>query len=131
MTVVITLEHNEARLNGTLTFLDNGPNNARFQIYGGVRPSSPASPASNELLVEIQLTKPSGIISDGLLTLTQLEDGLISKTGIATWARLVTGNDINALDLDCSTTEGNGDVKLASTNLYLGGDARLVSAVLG
>jgi len=35
------------------------------------------------------------------------------------------------LDLDCSGTDGDGDVKLASTNLYLGGDARMVSAILG
>ena len=30
-----------------------------------------------------------------------------------------------------SGTDGDGDVKLASTNLYLGGDARMVSAILG
>ena len=38
---------------------------------------------------------------------------------------------VTALDLDCSGTDGNGDVKLASTALYLGGDARMVSAILG
>jgi hypothetical protein len=43
----------------------------------------------------------------------------------------VNGNDVTALDLDCTGTDGTGDVKLASTNLYLGGDARLVSAILG
>ena len=86
---------------------------------------------SSAMLVEIRLTKPSGTIAGGLLTLTQQEDGLISATGVATWARLVNGNDLTALDLDCSGTDGTGDVKLASTNLYLGGDARMVSAILG
>ena len=47
------------------------------------------------------------------------------------FARLVNGNEVTALDLDCSGTDGDGDVKLASTNLYLGGDARMVSAILG
>lgn len=131
MTVAITVEHNEARLSGTLSFLDAGSNPARLRIYGGTRPATPATTPSSAMLVEIRLTKPSGTISNGLLTLTQQEDGLITASGIATWARLVNGDDVTALDLDCSGTDGNGDVKLASTTLYLGGDARMVSAILG
>ena len=131
MTVAITVEHNEARLAGTLTFLDAGSNPARLRIYGGTRPETPATTPTSAMLVEIRLTKPAGTILNGLLTLTQQEDGLITASGIATWARLVNGDDITALDLDCSGTDGNGDVKLASTTLYLGGDARMVSAILG
>jgi hypothetical protein len=131
MTVAITVEHNEARLAGTLTFLDAGSNPARLRIYGGTRPETPATTPTSAMLVEIRLTKPAGAISNGLLTLTQQEDGLITASGIATWARLVNGDDVTALDLDCSGTDGNGDVKLASTTLYLGGDARMVSAILG
>jgi hypothetical protein len=131
MTVAITVEHNEARLAGTLAFLDEGPQPARLRVYGGVRPASPADVPSSAMLVEIALTKPAGTILDGLLRLTQQEDGLITATGVATWARLVNGNDVTALDMDCSGTDGSGDVKLASTTLYLGGDARMVSAVLG
>lgn len=131
MTVAITVEHNEARLAGTLGFLDTGSNPARLRIYGGTRPPNPASTPTSAMLVEIKLTKPAGMISGGLLTLTQQEDGLIKNTGVATWARLVNGDEITALDLDCSGSDGNGDVKLASTNLYLGGDARMVAAVLG
>jgi hypothetical protein len=131
MTVAITVEHNEARLLGTLGFLDTGPNPARLRIYGGTRPPSPSTTPTSVMLVEIKLTKPAGTIANGLLTLAQLEDGLITATGIATWARLVNGAEVTALDLDCSGTDGHGDIKLASTNLYLGGDARMVSAVLG
>lgn len=131
MTVAITVEHNEARLAGTLAFLDEGPQPARLRVYGGVRPASPADVPSSAMLVEIALTKPAGTILDGLLTLTQQENGLITATGVATWARLVNGNDVTALDLDCSGTDGDGDVKLATTTLYLGGDARMVSAILG
>lgn len=131
MTVAITLEHNEARLAGTLAFLDAGPNPARLRIYGEGRPATPVAAPGSALLVEIRLTKPAGTIAGGLLTLTQQEDGLISATGVASWARLVNGNEVTALDLDCSGTDGSGDVKLASTNLYLGGDARMVLAILG
>lgn len=131
MTIAITLAHNEARLAGTLAFLDAGPQPARLRIYGGERPPSPDDVPSSEMLVEIRLTKPAGTIAEGLLTLTQEEDGLIGATGTATWARLVNGDELTALDLDCSGTDGDGDVKLASTTLYLGGDARMVSAILG
>jgi hypothetical protein len=131
MTVAITVEHNEARLAGTLGFLDTGNEPARLRIYGGTRPPTPAATPTSAMLVEIKLTKPAGAISGGLLTLTQQEDGLIKNTGVATWARLVSGSEVTALDLDCSGTDGNGDVRLASTSLYLGGDARMVSAILG
>ena len=131
MTVAITVEHNEARLAGTLSFLDAGPNPARLRIYGGTRPATPSATPTSAMLVEIKLTKPAGTISGGLLTLTQQEDGLIVNTGTATWARLVNGNDVTALDLDCSDTAGSADVQLASTSLYQGGAARLVSAILG
>ena len=131
MTVSITQEHNEARLAGTLSFLDAGSSPARLRIYGGARPTHPAATPTSAMLVEIALTKPAGTVSNGLLTLTQSEDGLITATGIATWARLVNGDEVTALDLDCSGIDGAGDVKLASTNLYLGGDARMVSAILG
>ena len=131
MTVAITQEHNEARLAGTLFFLDAGSRPARLRIYGGTRPPNPAAMPTSAMLVEIALTKPAGTIAGGFLTLTQQEDGLITATGIATWARLVNGDEATALDLDCSGMDGAGDVKLASTNLYLGGDARMVSAILG
>ena len=131
MTVAITQEHNEARLAGTLAFLDTGSAPARLRIYGGARPPSPAATPASAMLVEIALTKPAGTVSGGQLTLTHQEDSLITATGIATWARLVNGDEVTALDLDCSGTDGAGDVKLASTNLYLGGDARMVSALLG
>lgn len=131
MTVAITVAHNEARLGGTLGFLDAGPKPARLRIYGGTRPESPSVLPTSSMLVEIILTKPAGTISAGLLTLTQQENGLIAATGVATWARMINGNDVTALDLDCSGTDGMGDIKLASTNLYLGGDARMVSAILG
>ena len=68
MTVAITQEHNEARLAGTLSFLDAGSNPARLRIYGGARPPNPAATPTSAMLVEIALTKPAGAIAGGLLT---------------------------------------------------------------
>ncbi|WP_257645677.1 hypothetical protein [Ottowia beijingensis] len=63
MTVAITVEHNEARLAGTLAFLDAGNNPARLRIYGGTRPATPATTPASAMLVEIRLTKPAGTIA--------------------------------------------------------------------
>ncbi len=131
MTIAITPEHNEARLAATLAFLDAGPLPARLRLFGGDRPASPSAPPGAPLLVEIRLSKPAGTVTGGILSLTAEADALITATGVATWARLVNGEELCAMDLDCSDSAGTGDIQLASTLLYLGGDARLVSAVLG
>ena len=82
------------------------------------------------MLVEIKLTKPAGTIAGGLLTLTQQEDGLISATGIATWARIKNGNGEHGWDCAVSDLAGSAPLKMASTQLYAGGYARIVSGSL-
>jgi hypothetical protein len=129
--IEITQAHNEARLQGTLGFLDTGSNNARVRIYGGTRPASVNDVPGTAMLVEIELTKPAGTIADGLLTLTQVEDGLILTSGTATWARAVNGDNAVAFDCDAGQGAGAWEVQLAQTQLFAGGDAKIVSAVLG
>lgn len=131
MTISITPAHNDARLTGTLAFLDTGTGNAAVRLYGGTRPATAVDAPSSAMLVQIGLTKPAGTVSAGLLTLTQLADGLISETGTATWARVVNGNGATAFD--CTAGEGVGawEVQLVQAVLYAGGDARITSASLG
>lgn len=131
MTIQITAAHNEARLQGTLSYLDSGTANARVRIYGGTRPASVNDVPSSAMLVEVSLTKPAGTIATGLLSLTQLEDGLIQNSGIATWARVVNGNDDVAFDCDAGEGAGAWEVQLAQAQLYAGGDAKIISATLG
>jgi hypothetical protein len=129
--IQITTAHNEARLQGTLGFLDTGADNARVRIYGGTRPASVNDAPGSSLLVEIELTKPAGTINSGLLNLTQLEDGLIQNSGIATWARVVNGDAVVAFDCDAGEGPGAWEVQMAQVQLFAGGDAKIVSATLG
>jgi hypothetical protein len=132
MTITITQAHNEARLNGTLTFLDTGSNSATMRIYEGTRPVSAANaPTGSTLLVEITLTKPAGAVAAGALTLTQEENGLIMATGLSTWARFINGNGATAFDADVDDGVNNGEVVMAQRQLFAGGEAKLVSAILG
>lgn len=131
MTTRITVDHNEGRLAGTRDKLDFGTNNAKLLIYGGSKPSSILGTVSAPLLASIELTKPCGTISGGVLSLTALADGMVSTSGVATWAQFVDGNGLVVMDADCSDMAGAAEVKLVATQLYAGGDARLISALIG
>ena len=131
MTITISAEHHAARLEGTRAFLDEGASPARVRIYGGTRPATPTDPPASAMLVEVRLTKPCGSVIDGHLLLTPQENALIARTGVATWARIVNGAEITAMDLDCSGLGGTGDIRLAQTQLYAGGYAQMASATLG
>ena len=131
MTITISAEHHAARLEGTRAFLDEGASPARVRIYGGIRPATPADTPASAMLVEVRLTKPCGSVIDGHLLLTPQENALIARTGVATWARIVNGAELTAMDLDCSALGGTGDIRLAQTQLYAGGYAQMASATLG
>lgn len=131
MTLRITTAHNEARLAATLAQLDAGTGNAAVQVYAGTKPATITGTPDSAMLVAIELTKPAGTVASGALTLTQAADGLIASTGVATWARFVNGNGTVVMDADCSDMDGGAEVKLVTTQLYAGGDARLASAVIG
>ena len=128
--IVITERHNEARLAGTLADLDAGTGSARLRIFGGTRPATPHDDPVGDLLVEIALAKPAGTIANGALTLIAAADGLIQNSGVATWARAITGDGATAFDCDAGEGPGPWEVQLVAAQLYAGGDAKLVSAVL-
>ena len=131
MTMTISTEHHAARLEGTRAFLDEGASPARVRIYSGTRPATPADTPASAMLVEVRLTKPCGSVIDGHLVLTPQENALIARTGVASWARIVNGAEITAMDLDCCGLGGTGDIRLAQTQLYAGGYAQMASATLG
>ena len=61
--------------------------------------------------------------------------GHMMQSGLLAGSRLVSGGQDGVVgeltQASLTSADGSGDVKLASTNLYLGGDARMVSAILG
>ena len=129
--ITITQRHNEARLQGSLDDLNRGAGNPAVRVYGGVRPAQASGVPTSAMLVEIPLTKPAGVIANGVLTLTQDVNGLIANTGVATWARFVDGDGETCFDADAGEGDGPWEVQLAKEQLYAGGEARIVSAILG
>lgn len=128
--IQISNELNAYRLNGVIAFLSAGADNARAEIYDGVRPALGGVPSGN-LLASVVLMEPLGTVADGLLTVATTNEVMIGTTGQATWARIVNGNGALAWDCDVSDLNGTGELRLPSTTLYAGGYTRIVSGLLG
>ena len=128
--IAISTELNEFRLSAVIDFLAGGAENARAEIYDGVRPALGGTPTGN-LLASIVLMEPLGTVSNGLLSVAPTNEVMIGNTGQATWARIVNGNGALAWDCDVSDLNGTGELRLPSTTLYAGGYTRIVSGLLG
>lgn len=121
MIVEVPTAHNEARLAATLAYIGNA---GRVQVFDA-RPS-----LGGLLLAEVALANPPGDIVGGALSLAWGEPGLIVISGVAAWARIVTGSDVIVIECDATDSAGNGALKLADVQLFAGGTAQPLSLVL-
>lgn len=128
--IEVSVAHNTARLEGSLSYLRTGTESAKIQVYATERPAFGAA-AGALPLVEIILIPTVGEIVSGMLTIEAVEDALITMSGIAVWARVRNRNGDIAFDCDVSVEGGMGEVQLPGLQLFAGGLTRLVSAVLG
>ena len=109
-----------AQLEATVAFADAGSANACIAVYD----------ATENLLVTIQMAKPCGTVTGGVLQLhQQLPSGdLIAETGIATHADWFAGNGSLVARGSVSDESGVGPFILGGTSgtqLYAGGRAIL------
>lgn len=121
---------NGYRLQGVITFLALGTEQARAHVYAGPRPSFGAPP-QGPLLASIVLAEPLGTVVDGVLEVAATNEAQILTTGEATWARIVNGQGALAWDCDASDLEGTGELRLPTTTLYAGGYTRILTGLLG
>lgn len=130
MTVTIASTLNAARLQAVLDFVQASATPA-IDFYSTPRPASGAIATGATLLASIDLPNPFAVLASGVLTLVTPQNGLVAASGIVAWARVRTGADDFAMDLDVSVTGDGGDMIVQSTTLYAGGTLRLVSGVIG
>ncbi|MBL0422454.1 hypothetical protein JI739_19055 [Ramlibacter sp. AW1] len=128
--ITITATHNVFRLNGSLQHLNSGAGNPAVRIYGGTRPETASGVPTSEMLTEIPLTQPAGVIENAALKLTQSANGFIVATGAPTWARFVNGDGDTCFDADAGFGAGDWEVELDKATLYAGGEVMLMSAEL-
>lgn len=128
----MSVGHNEARLGGTLAYLDSGAGNAHVELYEGTKPSTPgAAPTGSVLLVDVVLPKPCAEIVTGGLSFFVSGLATITNSGEAMWARWYNGGDEWAGDSDVTAEGGGGFVQLPDTTLYAGGKAQILGGVVG
>lgn len=113
---------------GRLQWLDQGSGNAYFELYDGTRPDSGDTPTTK--LVTVELSKPCGTVSGGVLTLASTDAPLVTATGTPTWARFYNGNGDFAFDCDASALGGAGQVQVPTVPIFAGGRTNLASGVL-
>lgn len=114
------------QLEAIASFIDQGDSAARFIIYDDVKPPSITSNIdSNAELVELELPKPclKSSVSDRIELKSTLE-GIVIKTGEATWARLFNGNGDPVADFSIGT-----DIILNNNSIVLGASLILDSIV--
>lgn len=127
MTIQISQEHNEFRLDGTLRFLNRASLIAPYcNIYAGIRAESVYHAAPTSPLVRFALQTPAGYVSDGVLYLLPLQAEMVLITGTPTWARFYNGLDQVALDCHAGYGQGFWEVELDKEVLYAGGYAAMV-----
>lgn len=119
--IEISPQHNEARLLGTLAFLDAGAANATISIYATARPVGGADPLGTPLAT-LTLSRPCATLIGGVLVLEPIvAPATVTTTGAAVWARWLNGDGVWALDCDVSVEAGVGELRLTQLQLYAGG----------
>ena len=126
-----SLGSREAALAGRLGFLNTGSGVAAVRVYDGTRPASWADTPTSVMLVSIPLANPAGVVASGQLVLDPEEPGLVSNSGLATWARVVNRNGDTAFDMDAGAAGSGAECILTQTTLFAGGQVAITSAVLG
>lgn len=121
----ISVELANARLQAVIDFLALGAAPATVTLYDGVQPALGGT-ATNALAV-IELAEPLGTISNGTLTITPSPEVMVQNSGVVTWARWENGNGVLAFDCAVTDLAGAGPLKVASTQLYAGGNTRISS----
>lgn len=116
----ITIALKNHLLQGYNNFLAVGSSNAFAELYEGTT-----------LLATVILAEPFGEVSAGVLTLTPTPEALISTSGVANSCVFKNGDGAVGWVSTVSDLDGDGEVKLVSTQLYAGGYTRLVSGTIG
>lgn len=130
MTLNLTAATKNARMTALKNTID-AASAAKLLLYTSPRPATGAA-ATGTLLVSIALTQPCGVVDASGLHLVAAGSAQASGTGIATWARLVDGNNNAVFDCDAKQTDDprQAELILDIAAMYPGAFVNLVSAVI-
>lgn len=138
--MVIGPEHALAQLVASIAFADAGPGNSRIRLYADAGAATGASPVGNAL-ADVELAKPCGTITAGVLKLNIAQTGgaLVLETGTPYAAQWVNGDSKLVQAGTVTDVENAGDFTVSggttapgatSPTLYAGGLVLLGNVLL-
>lgn len=121
------------RLEALTRGLDAGNSPGKINIYSGPRPAPGAAITSQTLLASVSFQKPSsGGVVGNTLTLNYVAGPVLAVgTGVAVWARFVSGAGAYVADMDVSLEKdadgnpGPGEIHLDVLQIYAGGSVTI------
>lgn len=116
-----------AQLQALATYLDQGSSNASFIFYDDTKPASVSVAANNAAkLVILTLPKPCiKTMHADRIELNQTDAAVVTKDGIATWARLLNGAGEAVADFTVGA-----NITIANPELKAGGTLMMNSLIL-
>lgn len=111
-----------AALTQYLNALDAGSGNGTAKIYSGTMPATPETAATGNLLAELTLAKPCGVVSAKKLTFFAIaQDTSANFGGVAGYVRLADSDGNAVVDGDVGVTGSTAVLKLNTTTISAGG----------
>lgn len=122
-----SLKASLAQLQALSTYLDQGSSNASFIFYDDTKPASVSVAANNAAkLVILTLPKPClKTMHVDRIELNQTDAAVVTKDGIATWARLLNGAGEPVADFTVGA-----NITIANPELKAGGTLMMNSLIL-
>ncbi|MHC5170104.1 hypothetical protein ACVIAJ_07050 [Acinetobacter johnsonii] len=122
-----SLKASLAQLQALATYLDQGGSNASFIFYDDTKPASVSVAANNAAkLVILTLPKPClKTMHADRIELNQTDAAVVTKDGIATWARLLNGAGEPVADFTVGA-----NITIANPELKAGGTLMMNSLIL-
>lgn len=125
------------RLQALTRALDTDDTPGKLLIYSAPIPSPGQAAGAAIALCSLSFPKPSlSGVAGKVLTLINPAPGIVTATGVAAWARLVTGNGVYIADLDVGLPLSAAAVVLdngadvPTLTLYAGGEITVTLATL-
>lgn len=101
--------------------LATGSGSKKLQVYSGSMPEAAGGSITTQTkLLEFTISPSSWSIESGALVVPAMPAVSAIASGVARWARFVDGNGAVVMDVDVTSTGGNGFIKLTSAAITAG-----------